>query len=52
LLQDEKKFFQYFRMSYDKYSELLEIVQHDLQKQTTTFREPNGPEERLAVCLR
>jgi hypothetical protein len=31
LLQDEKKIFQYFRMSYDKYSELLEIVRHDVR---------------------
>lgn len=52
LLDDEKKFFQYFRMSHEKYCELLEILRQDLQKQTTTFREPIKPEERLAICLR
>lgn len=52
LLADKTKFWGYFRMTPDRYFQLLEIIKEDLHKKTTTFREPIGPEERLVVCLR
>ncbi|CAG4964145.1 unnamed protein product [Parnassius apollo] len=50
LQKDPSKFFQYFRMTFEKYQELLNIL--DLKKQNTRFRKPIPSEERLALCLR
>lgn len=52
LLADKDKFWGYFRITPDRYFQLLEIIKGDLHIKTTTFREPIGPEERLVVCLR
>lgn len=52
LRQDDTKFFNYFRMSASSFDELLGLVQHDLQKQDTSFRQSISPEEKLAICLR
>lgn len=52
LIQDDIKFFQYFRMSHTRFQELLDILKPCLLKQNTSFRECIGPEERLSVCLR
>ncbi|KAG8334000.1 hypothetical protein J6590_099128 [Homalodisca vitripennis] len=56
LLKDKRKFFQYFRMSPEKFYELLNMLRPFIEKQDTYFRpvqtRPVSPEERLAVCLR
>lgn len=52
LLKDNRKFFQYFRMSPEKFYELLNMLTPLIEKQNTNFRRPVSPEERLAVCLR
>lgn len=52
LQRDETKFFQYFRMSCQKFYELLDILRPELLRQNTRFRRAIPPEERLAVCLR
>ncbi|CAB3227698.1 unnamed protein product [Arctia plantaginis] len=39
-------------MCFGKFETLLNILREDLQKQTTKFRRPIEPEERLAICLR
>lgn len=50
LLNDDVKFFQYFRMSHAKFITLLDILRTHLLRQNTTYREALGPEERLVVC--
>lgn len=52
LEKDPKKYFQYFRMTQCKFSELLDIIRPHLEYQNTKFRRAVSPEERLAVCLR
>lgn len=52
LLKDSKKFLKYFRMSQEKFYELLDIIRPDIEKQDTTFRLAIPSEERLATCLR
>ncbi|XP_024082199.1 protein ALP1-like [Cimex lectularius] len=52
LLDDESKFFGYFRMSWECFNVLLLKVKSGLTKQKTFFQEPISPSERLAVCLR
>jgi len=52
LLNDDVKFFQYFRMSHAKFTILLDILSPHLLRQNTKYREAIEPEERLAVCLR
>lgn len=52
LKRDSIKFFNYFRMSFEKFEKLLNSVRDDLTKENTKFRRPVDPEERLAVCLR
>ncbi|ROI73783.1 hypothetical protein DPX16_22894 [Anabarilius grahami] len=46
------RFRTYFRMSVGQFEELLQTVAPHLTRQTTNFREPIDPEQRLAVCLR
>lgn len=50
LLEDEQKFFKYFRMSSEKFYDLLKIL--DIQKQDTTFRKAISAEEKLALTLK
>lgn len=52
LMEDEAKFFQYFRMSHEKFTALLDILQPEIVRNNTTFREAIGSKERLAVTLR
>jgi len=52
LINDPEKFHQYFRMSYDQFSFLHNLIKDDIKKQNTQFREPVPSEQRLAVCLR
>ena len=52
LKNDNTKFFQYFRMSYEKFCELRSHIEGDITKQDTTFRRSISTEERLAVTLR
>ncbi|KAK5649592.1 hypothetical protein RI129_000621 [Pyrocoelia pectoralis] len=51
LLEDEVKFFQYFRMSHGKFIGLLETLQPELIRNNTRFRRAVGTKERLAVTL-
>lgn len=52
LRQDNKMFFQYFRMSKDSFDELLENISHNIIKIDTMMRTSIPPEERLALTLR
>jgi hypothetical protein len=52
LLEDEAKFFEYFRMTYGEFMALLNKLGHSLSRENTSFREAVEPEERLALCLR
>ena len=40
------------RMSPTRFEEILSLVAHRLHRQTTTFRAPIAPAERLALTLR
>jgi hypothetical protein len=48
-VRDDAKFFQYFRMTHEKFMELFDILEQDITEQNTTFRESIGPTERLVV---
>lgn len=52
LMDDETKFYQYYRMSKDQFRYLLDKIIGDITKNNTTFREAISPIEKLAVCLR
>lgn len=52
LMDDETKFFQYFRMSKYKFHELLSIIEPVITKQNTTFRESITAKQKLCVCIR
>lgn len=52
LEKDSKRFYMYFRMNYACFDEILELIQDDITKQITNFREPISPKERLVVALR
>lgn len=52
LVDDEEKFFSYFRMTSFQFNELLRKIENDITKRNTTFRESLSPKEKLAVCLR
>lgn len=52
LMEDDVKFFQYFRMSHEKFVALLDILQPEIVRKNTLFREAIGSKERLAVTLR
>ncbi|CAL9705130.1 unnamed protein product [Knipowitschia caucasica] len=41
-----------FRMSVAQFDALLTTLAPHIRKKTTNFRDPIGPEQRLAVCLR
>ncbi|KAJ8946641.1 hypothetical protein NQ314_008813 [Rhamnusium bicolor] len=49
LLADKENFFKYFRMSSEKFYELVHLL--NLKKQDTNFRKAIPPEESLAVTL-
>ncbi|KAJ8979772.1 hypothetical protein NQ317_015251 [Molorchus minor] len=50
LLNDDAKFFLYFRMSRNKFYELFNLL--NFSNKYTPFREPVCPEERLALTLK
>jgi len=52
LVDDERKFYEYFRMSMYSFNVLLNKVKDDIEKKTTFWRKPVPPRERLAVTLR
>lgn len=52
LLNDEKRFYLYFRMTIESFDEILRAIRKDITKQFTNWRRPIPPEERLAVGLR
>ena len=49
LCADEKKFFNYFRMSKPSFEELLSYVRKDITGTTTKLRECILPDEKLTV---
>ena len=49
LCADEKKFFNYFRMSKPSFEELLSYVRKDITGTTTKLRECISPDEKLTV---
>lgn len=52
LRQDEKRFYLYFRMSSKNFDEILNLVNEDISKMDTNYREAISAEERLAIALR
>ena len=52
LLEDDVKFFAYFRMTHVKFEALLNLLKGELSREKTKFRSPVGSKERLAICLR
>jgi hypothetical protein len=49
---DQQRFLQYFRMTPETFDNLLHVVGPHIRKQTTNYRKPISPEQRLAICLR
>lgn len=52
LLEDERKFFKYYRMTHEKFSELLSLLRPSIERQNSRFRCSIDVIERLSVCLR
>ena len=52
LFLDKARFLNYFRMSSTDMENVLSYVGKDLRKQTTSYRVPVEPQQRLAVTLR
>ena len=52
LIDDEVKFYGYFRMNIECFCSLLQKVSPLLIKQRTRFQKPVSPKERLSVCIR
>ncbi|KAG8222923.1 hypothetical protein J437_LFUL000217 [Ladona fulva] len=52
LIEDETKFYEYFRMTRWTFHRLLLELQEKLKKEDTFWRPSITPKERLAVCLR
>ncbi|XP_031342315.1 uncharacterized protein LOC116170224 [Photinus pyralis] len=52
LLNDPKKFYNYFRMSPDLFFQLRNLIAERIRKENTNYRAAISPEERLAVFLR
>lgn len=52
LITHQENFFQYFRITHEKFQELLFLLKTDLTRQNTNFRSSIPPEERLAVTFR
>ena len=46
------KFYSYFRMSQEKFHDILEKIKPHIQGEICNYRENLSPEFRLAVCLR
>jgi hypothetical protein len=52
LRNDEKKFYNFFRMSEELFAILLDLVGPEISKRDTNYRKCITAEERLAICLR
>lgn len=52
LCADNKKFFNYFRMSKSSFFELLSLIKVDITGKDTKMRKCITPEEKLVVTLR
>lgn len=52
LMDDEQKFYEYFRMTQYSFHILLRKIENNIKKQETHWRKPISSRERLAVCLR
>lgn len=52
LKHDDEKFFNYARMSYSSFKELLALVQDRIYHSSLNYRAAIVPEERLLVTLR
>ena len=52
LKNDDRKFFNYFRMSKGSFYELLNILEPHIRRQDTPMRASIPAEERLAMTLR
>lgn len=52
LRMDPARFYMYFRMTPECYNEVLSLIQSEIRKMPTHFRNPISPTERLAICLR
>jgi len=52
LVNDDVKFYKYFRMSHEEYMNILSKIEIDLRKVDTQFRKAISPTEKLSVCLR
>lgn len=52
LIDDEQKFYEYFRMSKYSFNVLHGKIENRIKKKVTHWRKPIPSKERLAVCLR
>lgn len=52
LLDDDQRFFIYFRMSVNSFNELYSLIKDDIEKQDTNWRKAIPAKERQAVFLR
>lgn len=52
LMDDETKFYEYFRMTQSTFHDLLKKLEEKLKKEDTFWRKSITPKQRLAVCLR
>ena len=51
LRQFEDKFFNWFRMSIQKFDNLLRLITRQIRKQDTNYREAISAEEQLVITL-
>lgn len=52
LRYDVRKFYDYYRMSYENFKSLVHLLRPYMEKKQSRFRSPIPVEERLSVCLR
>lgn len=52
LIDDQTKFYEYFRMSENCFNILLNKIEVHLKKKNTNWRQAITPKQQLAVCLR
>ncbi|CAH4034282.1 unnamed protein product [Pieris brassicae] len=52
LRYDIRKFYDYYRMDYEKFEKLSDLLKSHIKKIKTNFRSPIPVTERLSVCLR
>ena len=46
------KFKQYFRMTEEQFDYIAELIEDDIKKQDTNWKQAISPKERLSICLR